>query len=111
MTSADFLVVGAGMAGASAAYELAAHGVVVVLEQEDRPGVHATGRSAALFSETYGNGVVRALSRPRPPQPALPRRSAGRLLRKPAARPARRAVRRGGGRSAAPGGPGGRGTV
>ncbi len=63
MTSADFLVIGAGMAGASAAYELAAHGAVVVLEQEDRPGVHATGRSAALFSETYGNGVVRALSR------------------------------------------------
>ena len=63
MTSADFLVIGAGMAGASAAYELAAHGAVVVLEQEERPGVHATGRSAALFSETYGNGVVRALSR------------------------------------------------
>lgn len=63
MTSADFLVIGAGMAGASAAYELAAHGAVVVLEQEERPGVHATGRSAAVFSETYGNGVVRGLSR------------------------------------------------
>ena len=63
MTGADFLVIGGGMAGASAAYALAAHGVVVVLEQEERPGVHATGRSAALFSETYGNGVVRGLSR------------------------------------------------
>jgi D-arginine dehydrogenase len=63
MTGADFLVIGAGMAGASAGYALAAHGAVLVLEQEERPGVHATGRSAALFSETYGNGVVRALSR------------------------------------------------
>ena len=54
MTS-DFLIIGAGMAGASAAYELAAHGSVIVLEAEDRPGVHATGRSAALFLEyIYG---------------------------------------------------------
>jgi D-arginine dehydrogenase len=51
------------MAGASAAYALAAHGAVIVLEQEDRPGVHATGRSAALFTETYGNATVRALTR------------------------------------------------
>lgn len=72
MTSADFLVVGAGMAGASAAYALAAHGAVVVLEQEARAGVHATGRSAALFSETYGNSVVRALSRASRPFLAAP---------------------------------------
>jgi D-arginine dehydrogenase len=62
-TTADFLVVGAGMAGASAAYELSALGDTIVLEQEERPGVHATGRSAALFSETYGNATVRALTR------------------------------------------------
>jgi D-arginine dehydrogenase len=62
-TTADFLVIGAGAAGASAGYELAAIGSVVVLEQEERPGFHATGRSAALFSETYGNATVRALSR------------------------------------------------
>ena len=75
MTSADFLVIGAGMAGASAAYALAARGAVVVLEQEERPGVHATGRSAALFSETYGNGVVRGLSRAsRPDRTAHPGR-------------------------------------
>ena len=59
----DIVVVGAGMAGASAAYELAAERRVVVLEQEDAPGFHSTGRSAALFSETYGNATVRALSR------------------------------------------------
>jgi D-arginine dehydrogenase len=72
MTSADFLVIGAGMAGASAAYALAARGAVVALEQEERPGVHATGRSAALFSETYGNGVVRGLSRASRPFLAAP---------------------------------------
>ena len=69
---ADFLVIGAGMAGASAGYELAAAGRVIVLEQEDRPGVHATGRSAALFSETYGNATVRALSRASRPFLAAP---------------------------------------
>lgn len=62
-TTADFLVVGAGMAGASAAHELSAVGETIVLEQEERPGVHATGRSAALFTETYGNATVRALTR------------------------------------------------
>ena len=59
----DFLVVGAGIAGASVAYELAALGRVIVLEREDQPGYHTTGRSAALFSETYGNATMRALTR------------------------------------------------
>ena len=49
--------------GASAAYFLAPHARVVVLERETQPGYHSTGRSAALFSETYGNAAVRALSR------------------------------------------------
>lgn len=59
---ADVLVIGAGMAGASAAYELAAHGRVVLLEREEQPGYHATGRSAALYSQTYGHPTVRALT-------------------------------------------------
>ncbi len=63
MTSTEFLVVGAGIAGASVAYELAASASVVVLEREPHAGYHATGRSAALFSESYGNATVRALSR------------------------------------------------
>lgn len=64
MTNAvDFLVVGAGIAGASAAWELARHGRTVLLEREAQPGFHSTGRSAALFSETYGPAPVRALSR------------------------------------------------
>jgi len=59
----DVAIVGAGIAGASAAYFLAPKARVVVLEAEDQPGHHTTGRSAALFSETYGNASVRALSR------------------------------------------------
>ena len=45
----DFLIIGAGMAGASAAYCLAERGRVVVLEQEDAAGYHSTGRSAAMY--------------------------------------------------------------
>ena len=59
----DALVIGAGMAGASVAYFLAPHARVAVLEREAHAGVHATGRSAALFSETYGSSQVRALTR------------------------------------------------
>ena len=58
----DFLVVGGGIAGASAGYFLAESGSVTVLEMEAVPGYHSTGRSAALFTEYYGNSVVRALT-------------------------------------------------
>jgi len=61
--SFDIAVIGAGIAGASVAAELARTHRVVVLEREDFPGYHSTGRSAALFSEIYGNAAVRALSR------------------------------------------------
>jgi D-arginine dehydrogenase len=55
----DFAVIGAGMAGASLAAELAAHARVLLLEAEDAPGYHATGRSAAFWEECYGGpGVV-----------------------------------------------------
>ncbi len=59
---ADFLIVGAGIAGASAGYFLSEKGKVVVLERESRPGYHTTGRSAATFIETYGNRVMRGLT-------------------------------------------------
>src|SRR5579862_3807519 len=59
----DFIVVGAGMVGASIAYELASTARVCVLESESRPGFHATGRSAALFAPTYGGREIRALTR------------------------------------------------
>lgn len=58
----DFLVIGGGIAGASAGYFLAESGSVTLLERESVPGYHSTSRSAALFSEYYGNGVVRALT-------------------------------------------------
>ncbi|WP_114238971.1 FAD-binding oxidoreductase [Dyella sp. C9] len=61
--AADVVVIGAGMAGASVAYFLAPHVRVLVLEREQHAGVHSTGRSAALFSETYGSPQVRALTR------------------------------------------------
>ncbi len=55
----DFAIVGAGMAGASLAAELAPFANVLVLEAEDMPGYHATGRSAAFWEECYGGpGVV-----------------------------------------------------
>lgn len=55
----DFAVIGAGMAGASIAAELAPHARVLLLEAEDVPGYHATGRSAAFWEECYGGpGVV-----------------------------------------------------
>lgn len=55
----DFAIVGAGIAGASLAAELAAGGAsVVVLEAEERPGYHATGRSAAFWEECYGGPEI-----------------------------------------------------
>ncbi|MDC6166684.1 NAD(P)/FAD-dependent oxidoreductase [Paucibacter sp. XJ19-41] len=61
--SADCLVIGGGIAGASVARWLAPHARTIVLERESQPGYHATGRSAALFMESYGNTQVRALTR------------------------------------------------
>lgn len=58
----DFAIVGAGMAGASLAAGLAAHGRVLLIEAEDRPGYHATGRSAAFWTESYGGPLVQPLT-------------------------------------------------
>ncbi|WP_375428490.1 NAD(P)/FAD-dependent oxidoreductase [uncultured Sphingomonas sp.] len=63
MTAAyDIAIVGAGIAGASLAAELARHARVVLLESEDVAGYHATGRSAAFWSETYGGPGVQPLT-------------------------------------------------
>ena len=60
--SVDFAVIGAGIAGASAAYELSRHGSVAVFEMEATSGYHSTGRSAALYTECYGLPVIRRLA-------------------------------------------------
>lgn len=62
--TADIIVIGGGIAGASAAAELAAAGAqVIVLEMESQPGYHATGRSAAMYEPVDGQPLVRALTR------------------------------------------------
>ncbi|MGK9170232.1 FAD-binding oxidoreductase [Inquilinus limosus] len=62
MDVVDIAVIGGGIAGASLARAAADGCRVLLLEREGQPGYHSSGRSAALFSETYGNAVVRALS-------------------------------------------------
>ena len=59
----DFIIIGAGIAGASVGYWLAPHGKVVILERESQPGYHSTGRSAALYMASYGSEQVRGLTR------------------------------------------------
>ena len=67
----DIAIVGAGMAGVSLAWQLlhdsqgrsAPPPRVCLLEREDQPGYHSTGRSAALFLASYGPPQVRALTR------------------------------------------------
>jgi D-arginine dehydrogenase len=58
----DVAVIGAGIAGISAAAHIGQSRSVILLERESQPGYHTSGRSAAMFSETYGNATVRALS-------------------------------------------------
>lgn len=58
----DVLVVGAGIAGASLAAALAGHRAVRIIEAEDNPARHSTGRSAALWHETYGGPLVQPLT-------------------------------------------------
>ncbi len=59
----DVVVIGGGIAGTSAAARIAPHGRVALLERESMPGYHSTGRSAAFFTENYGNTSIRALTR------------------------------------------------
>ena len=63
MAHFDFVVVGAGIAGASVAYELQQYGSAVLLEREPLPGQHTTGRSAAFLVDSYGGPVVGKLTR------------------------------------------------
>lgn len=62
MQDFDFAIVGAGIAGVSAAFHLAPKARVVILEREHVAAYHTTGRSAALHSETYGSAEIRAIT-------------------------------------------------
>ena len=59
----EVLIVGAGIAGAAIAAFLSQTRRVVLLEAESQPGYHSTGRSAAMFMESYGTATIRALTR------------------------------------------------
>lgn len=73
MHNPDVVVVGGGMAGVSIAARLAGHRSVLLLEAEDRLAYHTTGRSAAVYLESYGSAPVRALTRAsRPLYDAVP---------------------------------------
>ncbi len=64
MIDCDVLIIGAGIAGASLAWRLARGGrSVLLLEREAQAGTHSSGRSAAMFMESYGPPGVRALTR------------------------------------------------
>jgi D-arginine dehydrogenase len=62
VNGADFIVIGGGVAGLSAAAALAPHGRVVVLEAEEALGYHSSGRSATFSHYGIGNDTVRALT-------------------------------------------------
>jgi len=62
MDQVDVVVIGAGIAGASVAFALAETASVLLLEREDQPGYHTTGRSAAVFAPAYGNLPIRQLT-------------------------------------------------
>jgi D-arginine dehydrogenase len=59
---ADIAIIGAGMAGASLAAEVAGEASVLLLEAEDQPGYHSTGRSAAFWAESYGGPFIQPLT-------------------------------------------------
>lgn len=63
MSTHDVIILGAGMAGVSLAGRLAGRARVAVLEVEDQPARHTTGRSAAMYTPGYGNAVIQALTR------------------------------------------------
>lgn len=57
----DFVVIGGGIAGVSAAAHLAPYGSVVLVEMEDNLAYHTSGRSAAMLVEDYGSAGARPL--------------------------------------------------
>src|SRR3546814_19190420 len=91
-SATDVLIVGAGIAGAGLAAMLAHHRRVTIIEAEDAPGRHATGRSAAFWHDTYGGAQLHPLSLASFDHPARPaaHHAVRSLLPPPVALPLRR---------------------
>ncbi len=62
MTDFDIIIVGAGIAGVSLAAELAEHASILLIEAEAHSGYHATGRSVAFWTESYGGPAIQPLT-------------------------------------------------
>ena len=62
MSAFDIAIVGAGIAGATLAAAIGDRARVLLLEAETQPGYHASGRSAAFWSETYGGPAIQPLT-------------------------------------------------
>ncbi len=62
MMETEFLIVGAGVAGAGLAYQLAGQADMILLDMEEQAGYHTTGRSAAFYAETYGGPKLQPLT-------------------------------------------------
>lgn len=62
---ADYVIIGAGLAGMSTAWGLGLLGEhdVVILEKEDFPGMHSSGRNAAMIRQITGGGDVQLMAR------------------------------------------------
>lgn len=58
----DFLIIGGGIAGVSAAAELSMLGTVLLVEAEAQLAYHSSGRSAAMYEPRYGAAPVVELS-------------------------------------------------
>ncbi|HEX9443505.1 MAG TPA: FAD-dependent oxidoreductase, partial [Candidatus Binatia bacterium] len=64
VTAADYVIIGAGFAGAATAYHLARSGAknILVLEQEEVAGVHSSGRNAAMVRQVVSDPALAALT-------------------------------------------------
>jgi len=65
MESAEIVILGAGFAGAAAAYQLTRMGVsdVLIVEKEDSAGMHSSGRNAAMIRQVVGSPDIAELAR------------------------------------------------